>query len=418
MIEEAIVHVGMHKTGSSSIQETLGKIQMKEVEYLSLGSVNHSGFLMTLLSDSPQNYHTHARSGRNAAQVQSLKEFYTQRLHTALKNTNTKRILISAEDLSRAGEGELEYLKEIILGYCQRIKVIGYVRSPVGFIQSAFQQRLKGGSNLTFNLQSCYPNYYKRFAKMDDVFGKDNVELVAFKKDSLHSGDVVQDFAHRIGVELLPEQIARTNEALSLEATALLYTFRRFTEKPAGYEEFSRDNNRLIAALSEVGDQKLVFADAAVASVLDDNREDIDWMSARLGQSILDQPGDSPQAIGSEADLLNIAYESRLALWELLEKAEPLNHDTTGLARLVDRLHTLHAREIPPLQSPYLTLFSREQMDEIASSTSDPASLLTALAEALTKSGEQSAARSVRNACKRVSNSSKRIVSRPATGGN
>jgi len=47
MIEEAIIHVGMHKTGSSSIQETLHHLEPRRrssVGYLKLNSPNHSAF--------------------------------------------------------------------------------------------------------------------------------------------------------------------------------------------------------------------------------------------------------------------------------------------------------------------------------------------------------------------------------------
>lgn len=405
MIEEAIVHVGMHKTGSSSIQETLSQIPMHNVEYLSLGSANHSSFLATVLADNPEYYHSHARNSRSVEQVQALKESYTQRLHNALKTTNKSKILLSAEYLSRpnGGDDELAYLKQILLHYCKRIRVIGYVRPPVGYMQSAFQQRLKGGASLVFNLRNVYPNYYKRFAKVDAVFGEENVELVVFTKDSLYNGDVVQDFAQRIGADLTFNQTTRTNESLSQEATALMYALRRFIGEPTGYEGFSRDNNLLIATLTELGDQKLAFAESAVFPVLESNRKDLEWMSRRLGRSFIDSPSSSPHAIGSEEDLLNIAYQNRLAIWQLLQQTEPLTRDTLGIARLVDQLQILHALDMPPLHSPELTLFSPEQLQAIASSVNGPTEVLSTLAEALAKNGSsQLAVRAVNSAAQRA----------------
>lgn len=405
MIEEAIVHVGMHKTGSSSIQETLSQLPMQNVEYLSLGSANHSGFFATVLADNPERYHGHARNSRSTAQVQALKESYTQRLNNVLKTTEKPRILISAEYLSRPDEEgkELEYLKDILLNYCKNIRVIGYVRPPVGYLQSAFQQRLKGGKSLTFNLHSGYPDYYKRFSRMDSIFGKENVELVAFGKDSLQNGDVVQDFSHRIGIELQPEQIVRTNESLSLEATALLYTFRRFDGKAAAYKGFNKDNSLLIELLTALGSQKLAFSESAVMPVLESNRKDIDWMSERLGVSILDRPSNSPQAIGCEDDLFKVADANRMAIWQLLQQAEPLTHDPRSIARLIDQLQILHARDMPPIQTPELGLFRPVQLQTIASSGSDPTKVLTTLAEALAKNGgDHLAARAVRMAAQRV----------------
>lgn len=407
MIEEAIVHIGMHKTGSSSIQQTLNMIPMEEVEYLSLGPENHSAFLATLLSNNPENYHVHARSGRTLAHVQALKEKYTQKLHAALKATNKTRVLISAEYLSQpnGGGSELEYLKSIILQYCRRVRIIGYVRSPIGYMQSAFQQRLKGGGVLDFNLQAVYPDYFRRLSKLDDIFGKKNVELIHYSYDVLYKGDAVQDFARRIGANLDPDKIVRTNESLSLEATALLYTFRRFGGGSVGYEGFNHDNNLLVSALSGLGDQKLVFSRSLVASVLETNSEDIDWISRRLGCSIIDQPAISSNTIRSEKDLLQVAYENRSVIWELLNQTQSLPHDVTGVARLVDRLYTLNADNIPSYKSPENTFFSQEQMNSIVSANGNGSELLMLLADALAKVGKTITVPSLRRASKRISDS-------------
>ena len=237
----------MHKTGSSSIQETFSNIPMEEIEYLSLGSSNHSGFFSTLLAKKPENYHTHRKNGLNKTQARELQQSYMEKLHTVLQGVTKKIVLISAEDLSSSSTeySELEYLKEILSPYCRRIRLIGYVRPPAGYMQSAFQQRMKSGGQKVFDLEKVYPYYQKSFMKMDAVFGKENVEFILFSRDSLHNGDVVQDFAHRIGVTVEPNQIVRTNESLSLEATALLFVFRCFGGSVEGYKGYNRDNNLL-----------------------------------------------------------------------------------------------------------------------------------------------------------------------------
>ncbi|WP_339934433.1 hypothetical protein [Vreelandella glaciei] len=403
MIEEAIVHVGMPKTGSSSIQDTLSRLPMQEVEYLSLNSPNHSGFLMTVLSDKPHNYHSHVSNGLSYKEVQVLKKNYTQKLHYALKNVNKPQILISAEDLSRpdGSMSELTYFKQILLGYCKRVRVIGYVRPPIGYMQSAFQQRLKGGINSNLNLKSVYPNYYKRFSRIDTVFGRENVELVPFRSDSLYKGDAVLDFAHRIDVDLAPDQIVRTNESLSLEATSLLYVLR-YLNKSAPYKNFNRDNGQFIAMLNKFGSQKLVFSASAVASFLEANRQDLDWISGRLGSSILDEPVIASQTIESEHDLLNVAYANRLAIWQLLEQTVPLTQDSQGIAQLIDKLQILRAKDILPLKTPEYSLFNSSQLESMTSSYNEPVVMLNTLADALAISGQHVTSQCVREASKRA----------------
>lgn len=411
MIDEIIVHVGMHKTGSSSIQETLSKVQMQAVEYLSIGPSNHSAFFSTLLSKHPENYHTHRKSGLSKSKVRDLQLLYVKKLHTALQNVTKKKVLISAEDLSSSSNGysELEYLKELLVSYCKRIRIVGYVRPPAGYMQSAFQQRMKGGGQNVFDLRKVYPCYKQSFAKMDDIFGQENVELIAFKRDSLHNGDVVQDFARRIEVDLDPSKIVRTNESLSLEATALLFVFRHFSGKLAGYKGYNSDNNRLIAALSGLGNQKLVFSESALSSVFEANRSDIEWMSQRLGTSIVEDASTLPQEIGSEKDLFNVAYANRLAIWSLLKQQEVLNKNSKDLAKLVDRLYLMHAVKIAPLRPPENVLFSLAQLELIPTPDIEPESLLNILADALAKNGQQLAAKGVRRASKRAAHLANKV---------
>ncbi|WP_281662145.1 hypothetical protein [Halomonas sp. Alg239-R46] len=405
MINEIIIHVGMHKTGSSSIQETFSNIPMEEVEYLSLGSSNHSGFFSTLLSKKPENYHTHRRNGLNKTQVRELQQSYMEKLHTVLQGVTKKIALISAEDLSSSSNeySELEYLKDILSPYCRRIRLIGYVRPPAGYMQSAFQQRMKSGGKKIFDLEKVYPYYQKSFMKMDAIFGKENVEFILFSRDSLHGGDVVQDFASRIGVTVAPSKIVRTNESLSLEATALLFVFRCYGGALEGYKGYNRDNNLLLAVLKRIGNKKLVFSEAALMPVFEANHNDIEWMSQRLGSSILEESDNSLQTIANEQDLLNVAYENRLAIWSLLEQEEALSRSSEGLAKLVDRLYILHAKDNPPLQLPEYSLFNPAQLESIATSNNEPVNVLKILADALEKNGQQAVAQSVRQSKKKAS---------------
>lgn len=404
MIEEAIVHVGMHKTGSSSIQDTLSQITMPEVEYLSLNSPNHSGFLATLLSDAPQKHHSHSRNARSVEQVQALKDAYTRKFHHALKTVKKPRVLISAEYLSRPTEklDELKKLQNILLKYCRRIRVIGYVRPPYGYIQSDFQQQLKGGGSLDLNDLKIYPHYRRRFEKMDIVFGKENVELITFKSEMLHNNDVVQDFVRRVGIKLGANQIVRTNESISLEATSILYVFRRFGRKVAGYEGFNHDNSLLIETLSKVGNQKLLLSGSLLAPELKDKQSDINWVSERLGASILDEPTLSENAIHSEQDLLKVAYDSRKTIWELYNKNMLLEANDARLAQLVDWLYTLNARNYLLLQAPEFSLFTASELKTITNSNGDPVAILSILSKALDKLDEEVAFESVSKALKRA----------------
>ncbi|MCC4270458.1 hypothetical protein LL254_07020 [Marinobacter nauticus] len=348
MIEEAVIHVGMHKTGSSSIQSTLhnlGQDLGSGFGYLKLNSPNHSGFFMTILSKKPEEYHAHKLNCRSKEEVINIQARYEAQLDEALSSFKMGKVIISAEDLSAPSVTTemLEYLRERISQYCRKIRIIGYVRPPLGYMQSAFQQRLKGAVVKKLELRYLWPHYRARFESLDQVFGPDSVELVAFKPKDLFRGDVVYDFARRVGITLNESDVVRTNESLSLEASSVLFALRYF-EDEVRYPGFTEDNNKLIDAISNIGEKKLRFSPESTRSILSDRNDDLEWMNKRLGESVEDESTSDGFTIGSENELLNIAVTSVNALWRILDSKD-MQTDTNGrVFELIDRLRLIVSR--------------------------------------------------------------------------
>jgi hypothetical protein len=343
MIDEAIVHVGMHKTGSSSIQETFSKIDSSELKYLNLGvSANQSGFFGTLLSENPENFHPNLMNGRSAAESQRRKRYFAEVFERELSQSSARRILISAELLSApwVTVSMLETLRDTLKKYCRKIRVLGYVRPPVGYMQSALQQRLKEGNLSSFRPAALYPGYRKRFEKLDVVFGSESVFLIPFSPSALADGDVVTDFGARVGIEVKEDLVVRTNESLTLEASALLYVFRKYGVSKS-YDGFTSDNNQLIQLFSKVGQNKLLLASKLVDPILEVNREDIRWMSERLATSLVDGPRASERAIECEDQIESVALDNLEVLFHLVQEFSLESRAKSGVVELIDRLRLL-----------------------------------------------------------------------------
>ncbi|GHE20545.1 hypothetical protein [Halomonas urumqiensis] len=407
MIEEIIIHIGMHKTGSTSIQETLSRINMADMEYLDLGHSNHSGFLATCLLKHPELYHNHFRNGLNREGALNLQSDYLTKLHSTLLHCSSRRAIVSAEYLSQPGVsiGELVKLNNFLSDYASRIKIYGYVRSPVGFMQSAFQQRLKGGGRVQLNAQQLYPCYRARFEKYDKVFGRDNVELIPFKVDSLAKSDVVHDFAQRIGVSLSGSEIFRANESLSLEAVSLLYAFCNFGVLASPYQGFTNDHHRLVRVLSTLGESKLAFSGSLVENVLDANHDDLSWISHRVGESILDCHRGDGFSVACEQDLFSVALDNASSILSLIRRCSFEQGLKNKTAILKDIIHILYSQ--PPYDCRYINreVFSDLQRTVIVNSSGDYVAILSALVLALRKCGEYSASRAVYSSLVRLKNS-------------
>ena len=343
MIDELIVHIGMHKTGSSSIQETFSKKEFSELEYLKVskgsGYPNLSGFVSTAFLNAPERYHTHVKNGRTRTEVKLLQERYLKELSEVLRGCRSKRALISAEDLSAPNWSlsERRNFLDFISRFTRSVRVIGYVRPPAGFMASAFQQILKGGAMLSLDNPNLWPFYRERFEPWIDLLGKDRVELVLFDKNSLLKGDVVLDFAERLGVTLAPSEIFRVNESLSIEATALLYIFRKYQKKEP-YNQYSGDNNRLMTALYKIGAHKFCFSYDLTSSFIKRNQMDMNWINEQLETPVQDNSREKDFMIDSEQALYELACENRRELWQAIEGETGAPMEESGAAELIDRM--------------------------------------------------------------------------------
>lgn len=219
-----VIHVGMHKTGSSSIQHTFARYSDSSFEYVDFEVANHSPLLVLLFGnlDTITGYsYFGARGAEFCSKLPELREKYFDQIARQLDKSSGKTILFSAEDMSSSKfEGENFRLEKFFRQWTDNISVIAYARGPGGFMVSAFQQILKSGQ-IVF---PALPHYRNRFEQIDNIFGRENVTIREFARTKLIDGDVVKDFAQIAQVRTPPEdQIVRSNESLSLEATALLY---------------------------------------------------------------------------------------------------------------------------------------------------------------------------------------------------
>jgi len=299
MYRKCIVHIGMHKTGSTSIQRTLYDGPIHNGQYCKASSLaNHGSLLRSIfmLNNSNKKHMYRALSG----------------LIKDIGQTNDTYVL-SAEGLA-SGLYTLEVLhqlKEILLIHFNEIIIIGYVRSPKAFMESAFQERLKGGM-AKLNFKTLYPHYRKRLEKFDKVFGKENVKLFKFDNSSLFNRCVVQDFCKCAGISVPVENIKRENESLSYAAISLLYTYRLY----ASYDNNARvhRDGQLIKSLISLNGPKLRFASDVINPVISNNTNDIAWIENRLGQIIIESTvDDSSVLVHSDEDLLQ--YHPETLLW-------------------------------------------------------------------------------------------------------
>lgn len=345
---EAIIHPGMPKTGSSSIQATAVANVPEGWSFPDTKSGNMSGRFVLFFENHPHEHFSFKARGMSADEVQIERARHFLKFEKKLKKSAQKKqnILFSAERISNAPANAIKRMADLYRENGYKPRVVAYVRKPVSFMQSAFQQGIKVNIR-HLNLNTMYwPRYRNRFEKFDEIFGRENVELSVFDKDALYDGDVCVDFFNKIGVDVPREKIVRVNESLSLAACALLFSQRNLGEGfVQGFKGAPLKNNAFVSTISRLRGQPLKFKRSLVEPLFEKWKSDLDWMENRLGQSLSDMPEeDMPDAIGSEEDLFAVADRNREALEELLieEIQKEGDQPRDRLIRNLELLRKLH----------------------------------------------------------------------------
>lgn len=319
------LHIGMHKTGSTSIQRTLREqwidganiLHAKITSPSGLPFPNHTVPLGSIFSP---------RLRKANGVDQALADSYKLELETFLAENKGKSVLFSGEGLPKFSPPQLIKLKNFLSPYFDEIQVLAYVRSPRLYMSSAFQQIAKRSAvEVSSSLERVYPRYQQRFEKFIEIFGKDNVKLWKFEPKEFAGGCVVNDFSKRLNSSIDTKKVIRVNEGLSREAMILIQVYFRFCRN-----EKNRHSKRSVSVavklqkyLSDLTGDKLKIDPAKLDEVVERNLEDIAWMEEALGETLYDKQlkdsGSSAQYISNDEDLLSPSFSSLKELVKIFE---------------------------------------------------------------------------------------------------
>lgn len=221
-INKVYLHVGMQKTGTSSIQSTLATNRdlLKKNSYLypqswSNWHVKEVGALL---------YKEKEEERRNILLRKKYTEKDREKIILTLKNeissSNCENLILSAENIILFSYEGIEKIKSIItkeLGVSD-IKIIISIRNILYFMNSITQQTIKSLFEVNYVELNKKYTYYNQINKFAEVFGKDNLIVYDFESTVKHTFGVVGCFLEKINFNkesLKFLKIVKTNEGIS-----------------------------------------------------------------------------------------------------------------------------------------------------------------------------------------------------------
>ena len=228
---EIFIHIGPHKTGTTTIQSGLwrNKAALHEAGvYLPQtgsdvkGAVAHHNLAWAV----------NKRKGKTKGRENLLDNLATE-LHSAL---HFQKAILSSEEFCILAPSEIFRIKQCLRGY--EVRVVVYLRRQDKLLQSIWSQLIKNPKNLyhksfgqfikKFSSEIHPINYQRMINNWAGVFGKENMILNVMEKGSL-KGHLFHDFLSLCGLKNpahyeIPKDL---NQSPDLKTVSLFYHFKR-----------------------------------------------------------------------------------------------------------------------------------------------------------------------------------------------
>jgi len=240
----AIVHIGMPKAGSTSIQGAIWRNSDALLEqgirtFRASTGPQDRALSTRFRPDQKKLVPIMRRWFRTMDEAQDWSQRCWEELEQMVRTERPPLTLLSSEhffNLPWPGKF-LEALRELF----SEITVVAYIRDPADFYKSEIDQKIRGGvrlHDLDTPLSYVYPSATQA-RKYLRLLGRENMIVRNFDRKNLSGGDVVTDFFEVVGRIAgrpisVPRMPPRANESLCAAATVWLLTqnelFQRFTQ--------------------------------------------------------------------------------------------------------------------------------------------------------------------------------------------
>ncbi|MEY4984218.1 MAG: hypothetical protein RIR62_2484 [Pseudomonadota bacterium] len=321
MPRRLVLHIGMHKTGTTAIQSALAGYDDGQTRMARLGGQNHSIPMLTAFAADPTRYHVWVRQGLAADEVLRRRDIFRARLagEMALERA---QLLVSGEEMSLMHAPSVRAMVGTLAPQAGAVDALAWLRPARDYIGSAFQQMVKAGQAVP---DLPRPRYRARIEPYLDVLGRGAVHLHLY--DPAREGSSVAAFCRAVGLppQAVPDRTENT--ALSDDALRLVWALNRSGIATSGSAARLAARSRLIGHLAGRHPGPLRLPAGAVDAGLDP--ADIDWAQGITGLVLDDGP-----AIGADA--------AKALLQDWLQA-----HDPAALDRLDEDLQIIH-RRLPP----------------------------------------------------------------------
>jgi hypothetical protein len=335
---DVVLHIGMGKTGTSSIQFFLrdNRDRLRELGLLfpvTPGGARHGRLGLFAKPDGevrtspewPRQKQSEPASFRNA---------FRRRLFSEIEGSGLDRVLFTDEILFGASEPTLRRLRRFLDRTARSVRVVAYLRRQDDHMVSRYQQGVKIGWVVRLrdwareDMSSLY-DYHTRLRQHERLLGPTELVVRRYEPDRFPNGSLYQDFLDAAGIRARAEDFVQgpnRNTSLDAESVEFLRLLNLYRVENEGAVPGLIDNRGLAARLTDASRGPVM---SLPAGSLDTFMAQWSETNERVARQYLQDP--SGQLFRTARKANNVSTEQRL-------DPDRLDHFFTVLG-LPERLH-------------------------------------------------------------------------------
>ena len=277
-MKKVILHIGVHKTGTTSIQSALKHYEKEGVKVASFREENHSIPMYTIFSENRYDYHIWKFLNATRRDIDQKKRHYLQALERDLKNKSLHTLIISGEDMSALAANEVVTLSEFIHSFGWHSEVIAYARSPLSWLTSNTQQMVKNG----MQVPKSHPFIKGRLQNYVNAFGLNRISVFDFDEAVSQDKSIVTHFSKILSLDLV--EPPRQNESLNDLEFALIKSLNDVQFETLSMQRRRQIVNHIRERASKRDPKTSKLNQSYFASLFRENvAEECEWINKNFG---------------------------------------------------------------------------------------------------------------------------------------
>lgn len=260
---DLVLHVGMDKTGTSSIQVLLhcNRARLRELGVLvpeSPGKTRHMRLSLFVKSDD-EVANSIVWSRQPQSDPAEFRAAFQRNLYAEIEESGLERVLFTDEGLFGTSEPTLGRLGRFSHAIGRSVRLVTYLRRQDDHLISRYQQQVKVGRTqrldewVDTDLSVMY-DYHARLRAFERLVNPTELIVRRFERASFPDGSLYQDFLDAAGVEVSAADLERgptRNKSLDAESVEFLRLLNLYRVEEHGAVPGLIDNRTRVARLAE-----------------------------------------------------------------------------------------------------------------------------------------------------------------------